>query len=110
MTKHEPKPVGEIVLVGRAGYQIYSEIWNNRVQFTARIGKPFKKKESGERRIVAVMEAESTDDFLRAAEKARQQLEQIRQAEFQRDVEQQHGIVEKASLQLVATTDETQAA
>ena len=97
----DARPVGEIVLVGRSGYQIYSEIWNDKLRFTARIGIPFKKKDSGERRIVAIMEADSTDDFLRAAEAAKAQLEQIRQASFQTAVEQKKQTVEEASLKLV---------
>lgn len=56
------------------------------------------------------MEADSTEDYVRAAEKAQQQLEQIRQAEFQSEVEQQKFIVEKTSLELVTTKDEPQAA
>lgn len=99
---NESTPVGPIVLVGRAGYQIHSEVWNGKLRFHARVGKPFKKKETGERGIVSIMEADGTDDFVRAAEAAKHQLEHIRQADFQREVEQQASTVQQHAPQLVA--------
>lgn len=102
MTNNDSKPIGKPVLIGRSGFQIYSRIWNERVQFYARVGKPYVKKETGEAGVVAIMEDSSSDDFLRAATEAKAQLDQIRNAHFQQMVESQKVAVSRVGLELVS--------
>lgn len=79
------KPIGDIVLIGRAGYQIYSHTYRGEVEYRADVGKPWKDRTSGITKVLPFMQDHSTADFQRAAEQAANKLEELRQAAFTQD-------------------------
>lgn len=80
------KPVGEMVLIGRTAYQIYSHIYRGVVQYRAKIGKPWLNKETGVTAILPFMQDDSTRDYSQAVLQAAQQLEQLQIAGFRQQV------------------------
>lgn len=97
------KPIGDIVLVGRAGYQIYSHTYRGEVEYRADVGKPWKDKATGITRVLPFMQDHSTADFQRATEQAANRLEELRQAAFTQDA-----LKLAATVTPLAFADETQ--
>ncbi len=81
------KPLGEIVLIGSAAYQLYSDTFRGRVQYYAKVGKPLLDRKTGEASVLPWMTDNATRDFLAAAEQAAEELEQLRNAAFRQDVQ-----------------------
>lgn len=82
------KKIGEIVPIGRAAYQLYSHTYRGKVEYQARIGKPWKDKGTGEWHVLPFMVDDSTRDYEAAAAAAARELEQLRAAAFRHDVHQ----------------------
>jgi len=80
------KPVGEIVLVGRTAFQIYSHIYRGVIQYRAKLGKPWTNHKTGETVILPFMQDDSTRDYAEATTLAAQQLEVLRTADFRQGV------------------------
>jgi len=81
----QDKPIGEVVLVGRCGYQLYSHTYRGEVEYRADIGKPWKDKTNGVTKILPFMQGDSTRDFEEAAREAGEKLKALRQAAFTQD-------------------------
>jgi len=98
----QDKPIGDIVLVGRAAYQLYSHNYRGEVEYRADVGVPWKNKATGITKILPFMQDHSTRDFAHAAQKAAAKLEQLRQNAFTQDSLKLAGSVTP----LTTTTDE----
>jgi len=92
MDAHD-KPIGEIVLVGRSGYQIYSHSYRGNVEYRADIGKPWTHVKTGVTKILSFMQADSTRDFREASERAAKELEELRNADFRQDVHKKNASI-----------------
>lgn len=79
------KPIGDIVLIGRSGYQLYSHTYRGEVEYRADVGFPWKDKSTGVTKILPFMQDHSTRDFAQAATEAAEKLEQLRQNAFTQD-------------------------
>lgn len=80
------KPIGEIVLIGRSGYQLYSHSYRGKVEYRADVGKPWTNTKTGVTKILPFMQADSTRDYQEASNLAANELEELRKAEFRQDV------------------------
>ena len=81
----QDKPIGDIVLFGRCGYQLYSHNYRGEVEYRADVGFPWKDKTTGITKILPFMQDHSTRDFVQAAQVAAEKLEQLRQSAFTQD-------------------------
>lgn len=79
------KPIGEIVLVGRAAYQVFSHSYRGEVEYRAEVGKPYKDKATGVTKILPFMQDHSTRDFIEATQRASGVIEELRQSAFRQD-------------------------
>ncbi|QEG35910.1 hypothetical protein [Bythopirellula goksoeyrii] len=80
------KPIGEIVLVGRAAYQLYSHTYRGVVQYRAKVGKPWTNAQTGETLVLPFMQDDSARDFMEASRQAGEQVEALRAAQFRQVV------------------------
>jgi len=80
------RAVGEIVLIGRAAYQLYAHTYRGALYYRATVGKPWTDKQNGVTRVLPFMQDDSTRDFLEAATEAARQLEAFRAAAFREQV------------------------
>ncbi len=98
--------IGQPVLVGeRMAYQIYSRVWQGQVRYSARVGRPYISKKTGEQDVFPEFEDYTADDFVEAARAAKQHVSQLRQAAYQHRMYQ-----EKAALANTAQPDAEQPA
>ena len=112
----ERKPIGEVVYVGGAGYQLFSRTFKGKVKRSARVGTPYTKthdqgtpNERTTTEIFSEMTEESPYDFIEAAKVAAEELAALRRQSFR--CEHQAAKPEaKANLELVAGANETKVA
>jgi len=83
------KLIGEIVLVGRSGYQLYSHSYRGQVEYRADVGKPWTNTKTGVTKILPFMQADSTRDYQEASALAARELKELRGAAFRQEVHKQ---------------------
>ena len=91
----KPKPLGQPVLVGKMAYQIYSRVWDGRIRYLAKVGRPFVSKGTGQMEIIAELEDHAAADFLLAARMAKKQLRQLATQAFQQRLQEQQATFAK---------------
>ena len=79
---YQETPIGQIELVGKVAYQLYSYVYYGNVKYRAKLGIPRHQKDTGETFIIPMMEDDSTRDYQAAVEIVAPLLEELRTAAF----------------------------
>ena len=77
---------GPVQVGHKTGYQIESRMWNGTPRLSARVGKLYVNKSTGQPGILPEFDLYSFDEFLKAARKAKQRLDQVSAQMFHNQV------------------------
>jgi hypothetical protein len=89
--ENDRKPIGNPMTVGRVAYQLYSRRWQGRVKYSAKVGKVYVSKETGQVALIPEFEDYTADDFSHAVSLAKTELVQLTQAAFQQHLSRKAG-------------------